>query len=213
MNEKRKRIMKIIIGIVALAMIISTFAGVFANRSAKTENQTKVTKDSISNKDKKAINDSLKKDIPQDVKKDMENAKVQVKDNKVNAVIVATKELNQIQLDNVAEQYARSLESKYKGKEVNVKVMYKNQVASDFNGTTISLGKGIPSAKVEISPGLVMSNRYVRVILNTPNPEKYSVEVLGKKLEYKSNKKFFHNIVDSYDENAIKKGLKITLKK
>ncbi|KEH89472.1 hypothetical protein Z965_02765 [Clostridium novyi A str. BKT29909] len=213
MNEKRKKIMKIIIAMVALAMIVSTFAGIFGNRSAKTENETKVTKDSISTKDKKAINDTLNKDIPEDVKKDMQNAKVQVKDNTVSAVIVATKELNQIQLDNVAEQYARTLESKYKGKEVNVKVMYKNQVASDFNGTTINLGKGIPSAKVEIAPGLVMSSRYVRVILNTPNPEKYSVEVLGKKLEYKKEKKFFHNIVDSYDENAIKKGVKITPQK
>lgn len=213
MNEKRKKLMKIIIAMVALAMIVSTFAGIFGNRSAKTENETKVTKDSISTKDKKAINDTLNKDIPEDVKKDMQNAKVQVKDNTVSAVIVATKELNQIQLDNVAEQYARTLESKYKGKEVNVKVMYKNQVASDFNGTTINLGKGIPSAKVEIAPGLVMSSRYVRVILNTPNPEKYSVEVLGKKLEYKKEKKFFHNIVDSYDENAIKKGVKITPQK
>src|SRR3712207_1497569 len=124
MNEKRKKIMKIIIAMVALAMIVSTFAGIFGNRSAKTENETKVTKDSISTKDKKAINDTLNKDIPEDVKKDMQNAKVQVKDNTVSAVIVATKELNQIQLDNVAEQYARTLESKYKGKEVNVKVMY-----------------------------------------------------------------------------------------
>ena len=205
MSEKRKKIMKVIIAIVALAMIVSTFAGIFGNRSAKTEKQTKVTKDSISTKDKKAINDTLNKDIPEDVKKDMQNAKVQVKDNTVSAVIVATKELNQIQLDNVAEQYARTLESKYKGKEVNVKVMYKNQVVSDFNGTNINFGKGIPSAKVEIAPGLVMSSRYVRVILNTPNPEKYSVEVLGKKLEYKKEKKFFHNVVDSYDENAIKK--------
>ena len=213
MSEKRKKIMKIIIVIVALAMIVSTFAGIFGNRSAKTETQTKDTKDTISVKDKKAINDTLSKDIPEEVKKDMENAKVQVKDNTVNAIIVVTKELNQVQLDKTAEQYARTLESKYKGKEVKVKVMYKNQVASDFNGATINLGKGIPSAKIEIAPGVVMTNRYVRVILNTPNPEKYSVEVLGKKLEYKKEKKVFRNIVESYDENAIKKGVKITPQK
>src|SRR3712207_3366837 len=106
MSEKRKKIMKIIIVIVALAMIVSTFAGIFGNRSAKTETQTKDTKDTISVKDKKAINDTLSKDIPEEVKKDMENAKVQVKDNTVNAIIVVTKELNQVQLDKTAEQYA-----------------------------------------------------------------------------------------------------------
>ncbi|EDS77493.1 conserved hypothetical protein [Clostridium botulinum C str. Eklund] len=213
MNEKRKRIMKIIIGIVALAMIVSTFAGIFANRSSKSKQETNVTENNISEKDKKDIDKNLSKDIPADVKKDMENAKVQVSGNVANGVIVVTKELNQIQLDKVAEQYARTLQGKYKGKDVKVKVMYKNQVASDFNSSSVNLGKGIPSAKVEIAPGIIMSNRYVRVILNTPNPEKYSVEVLGKKLDYKEKQKFFHNVVDSYDENAIKKGVKVTLKK
>ena len=58
-----------------------------------------------------------------------------------------------------------------------------------------------------------MSNRYVRVILDTPNPEKYSVEVLGKKLKYRPKNKYFHDVIESYDEQAIKKAIKITVNK
>ncbi|AYF53400.1 hypothetical protein FDJ70_06545 [Clostridium botulinum] len=212
MNEKRKKIMKIIIAIVALAMIISTFAGIFGTKSSSKQDKT-VTKENIKKEDKKEINEKVSKDIPEQAKKDIQNAKVQIKENVVNGTIVLNQELNQVQLDKIAETYGKTLSEKYKDKEIKVKVVHKNQVASDFSTSNINVGKGIPKAQVEIAPGVVMSNRYVRVILDTPNPEKYSVEVLGKKLEYRPKNKYFHNVIESYDEQAIKKAIKITVNK
>ena len=209
MNEKRKKIMKIIIAIVALAMIVSTFAGIFGNRSAKTENQTKVTKDSISEKDKKAINDTLSKDVPQDVKKDMQNAKVQVSGNAVNGVIVLSQQLNKIQSDKVAEEYAKTLTDKYKGKDINVKVVYKNQDVAKVNSSSVTLAKNIPSAIIKISSGITEMDRYVSVKLNTDKPQEYSVEVGGKKLEYFAEGKYFDGVVEKTDEAQIKKSIKV----
>lgn len=211
MNQQRKKIMKIVIGVVALAMIISTFAGVFVGRGAKSQ-EDNIQKENINKQDKKEINEKISKDIPEKVKKDMQNAKVQIKGNGVEGTIVVAEELNKIQLDKIASEYGKTLSQKYKGKDIKVKVINKNEVASEFNLSGVNL-KGMPKAQVQIEKGLVISNRYVRVTLDTPNPEKYSVQVLGKKLTYKPEKKYFHDVIDSYDENQIKKAIKITVNK
>src|SRR3712207_6421385 len=104
MNEKRRKIMKIIIAIVALAMIISTFAGIFGTKSSSKQDKT-VTKENIKKEDKKEINEKVSKDIPEQAKKDIQNAKVQIKENVVNGTIVLNQELNQVQLDKIAETY------------------------------------------------------------------------------------------------------------
>src|SRR3712207_9351529 len=101
--------------------------------------------------------EKVSKDIPEQAKKDIQNAKVQIKENVVNGTIVLNQELNQVQLDKIAETYGKTLSEKYKDKEIKVKVVHKNQVASDFSTSNINVGKGIPKAQVEIAPGVVMS--------------------------------------------------------
>src|SRR3712207_6982127 len=49
--------------------------------------------------------EKVSKDIPEQAKKDIQNAKVQIKENVVNGTIVLNQELNQVQLDKIAETY------------------------------------------------------------------------------------------------------------
>lgn len=71
----------------------------------------------------------------------------------------------------------------------------------------------VPAVKdVAVEAGLTAFDRYVKVTLDTENPEAFDVTVKGTKLKYVESKKFFQGLVNSADEAAIKADVKVTVK-
>lgn len=63
---------------------------------------------------------------------------------------------------------------------------------------------------LEIFPGIIFSQRLVKITLNTEHDTNYKVTMFGKELEYKSNIDKFVGILDSSDEDAIINAVLIT---
>ncbi|MPN17923.1 hypothetical protein SDC9_165280 [bioreactor metagenome] len=146
----------------------------------------------------------------------MENAKVEIKDKEVIGVINVSEDANKVQADKLADEYTNTLKEKYKNKDIKVQVVYNKEKLSESN-TYVDVNKDakskLPKINIQISAGLSGLDRYVAVSLEADKPEQYVVKVLGQDLKYVPAKKFFHGVVESTDEEAIKKGTKVTVKK
>ncbi len=212
-NNSKKKGMKIIIAFVTLALVGSTFATIASMRKAKSEkNVQQVNEETVKKEGAKEVD----KDITEALKKNMESAKVQAGDKEVQAKITVTSEANKIQLDKVAAEYSKQLQEKYKGKDVKVEVIYGGKKVSEsnvYNTVKDEKNKDIPKMTVRMENGLSNMDRHVIINLDTKTPEKYTVTVLGQKCRYAVNQKFFHTVVETTDEKAIKEGIKITVNK
>lgn len=212
-NNSKKKGMKIIIAFVTLALVGSTFATIASMRKAKSEkNVQQVNEETVKKEGAKEVD----KDITEALKKNMESAKVQAGDKEVQAKITVTSEANKIQLDKVAAEYSKQLQEKYKGKDIKVEVIYGGKKVSEsnvYNTVKDEKNKDIPKMTVRMENGLSNMDRHVIINLDTKTPEKYTVTVLGQKCRYAVNQKFFHTVVETTDEKAIKEGIKITVNK
>lgn len=212
-NNRKKKVMKILVGFITLALVGSTFATIASMRRAKSQNKTQqVNEETVKKEGAKEVD----KDITEALKKDMGNAKIEAADKEVKAKITVTSEANKIQLDNVAAEYSKQLQEKYKGKDVKVEVIYGGKKAAESNVySTVKdeKNKDIPKMTVRMENGLSNMDRHVIVNLDTPTPEKYTVTVLGQKCRYAVKQKFFHTVVETTDEKAIKDSIKITVNK
>lgn len=63
--------------------------------------------------------------------------------------------------------------------------------------------------KVTIDSGLTAFDRYIKVELNTKEPDNYKVTSLGKKLKYDNKTHVFIGIIYSTDEDEIKSSIKV----
>lgn len=57
---------------------------------------------------------------------------------------------------------------------------------------------------LRIQSGFLPINRFVEVIVDTNNPSKNAVSILGKSMKYSSEEKVFYTVVNSSDEQKIK---------
>lgn len=213
-KDSKKKALRIIIGVVAIAMIVTTFASLAdLNKGKKKENKVEVTEDTV----KKDGGEKINTDITEALKKDMAAAKVKVGEKEVTSVITLTGEANKVQADRVAEEQTKALKEKYKGKDIKVQVVQKgkNDKLAETNtyGDIKNKDKGIPSMDVKIGSGITNMDRYVAVTLQTDKPEQYVVKASGQDLKYVPSKKIFHGVIQSTDEAAIKNSVKISLKK
>lgn len=212
-NNSKKKGMKIIVAFITLALVGSTFATIASMRKAKSEkNVQQVNEETVKKEGAKEVD----KDITEALKKNMESAKVQAGDKEVQAKITVTSEANKIQLDKVAAEYSKQLQEKYKGKDIKVEVIYGGKKVSEsnvYNTVKDEKNKDIPKMTVRMENGLSNMDRHVIINLDTKTPEKYTVTVLGQKCRYAVNQKFFHTVVETTDEKAIKEGIKITVNK
>ncbi|MCY6484531.1 hypothetical protein OW763_09280 [Clostridium aestuarii] len=213
MKKNRKKTMKLVIIFVTLTMVISTFAAII--KSSSSGNTTKVTEEKL-NKEK---GQTVETEITETAKKDMENAKVEVGENEVKAVINLNEGVNKIQADKIASEYAEKLKEQHKGKDVKVEVVEGEEKVSEsnvYNKVESEQNKkdGMPEIEsIQIKDGVTNMDRHVIVTLKTDTPEKYMVAVMGNVCRYVENKKYFHTVVDSNDESKIKKDIIIFLKK
>lgn len=213
-KDSKKKALRIIIGVVAIAMIVTTFASLAdLNKGKKKENKVEVTEDTV----KKDGGEKINTDITEALKKDMAAAKVKVGEKEVTSVITLTGEASKVQADRVAEEQTKALKEKYKGKDIKVQVVQKgkNDKLAETNtyGDIKNKEKGIPSMDVKIGSGITNMDRYVAVTLQTDKPEQYVVKASGQDLKYVPSKKIFHGVIQSTDEAAIKNSVKISLKK
>lgn len=212
-NISKKKGMKIIVALITVALVGSTFATIASMRKAKSENNVqKVNEETV----KKEAAKEVDKDITESLKKDMESAKVEAGDKEVKAKITVTSEANKIQLDKVAAEYSKQLQEKYKEKDIKVEVIYGGNKVSEsnvYNPVKDEKDKDIPKMTVRMENGISNMDRHVIINLDTKTPEKYTVTVLGQKCRYAVNQKFFHTVVETTDEKAIKEGIKITVNK
>ncbi len=210
-NNKNQKIMKIIVAVVAIAMVVTTFSSVFSFGGINDSKNPQVVENNTDNNVKK-----VNTDITDALRKDMENAKVEVKDKEVIGVINVSEAANKAQADKLADEYTKTLKDKYKDKNIKVQVVYNKEKLSE-SSTYVDVNKDpkskLPKTNVQISAGLSGMDRYVAISLDTDKPEQYVVKVLGQDLKYVPSKKFFHGVVESTDEEAIKKGVKVTVKK
>lgn len=210
---KNKKGMTIIIAIVAAAMIISTFASIFAG-SGKATSSGKTVEVSEDNLNENGTNQKVATEITDSLKEAMNNAKVETGDKEVKATITVSEDVSSIQADKMTEEYANQLKEKYKGKNISVQVIHGKETVSslkDYAGI-VSPDATIPKADIQISSGLTIMDRYVSVTLDTDKPQEYDVEVLGQKLEYVPSKNYYDGLIESTDEAAITKSLKVTKK-
>lgn len=212
-NNKNQKIMKIIVAVVAIAMLVTTFSAVFTLNGSK---DPVVIENNTDTNTGNNTGEKVNTDITDTLKKDMENAKVEVKDKEVIGVINVSEAANKAQADKLADEYTNTLKEKYKDKDIKVQVIYNKEKLSE-SSTYVNVNKDtaskLPKASIQISAGLSGMDRYVAVSLDTDKPEQYVVKALGQDLKYVPAKKFFHGVVESTDEEAIKKGVKVTLKK
>lgn len=212
-NNSKKKGMKILVAFITLALVGSTFATISSMRKAKSEkNVQQVNEETVKKEPAKEVD----KDITEALKKDMESAKVEAGDKEVKAKITVTSEANKIQLDKLAAEYSKQLQEKHKGKDVKVEVIYGDKKVAESNLYTPAKdekNKDIPKMTVRMENGLSNMDRHVIVNLDTQTPEKYTVTVLGQKCRYAANQKFFHTVVETTDEKAIKDSIKIAVNK
>ncbi|MEA4826683.1 MAG: hypothetical protein VB130_08640 [Clostridium sp.] len=216
-KDSKKKALRIIIGVVAVAMIVTTFASLADLNKGKNkenkENKVEVTEDTV----KKDGGEKINTDITEALKKDMAAAKVKVGEKEVTSVITITGAVNKVQADRIAEEQTKALKEKYKGKDIKVQVVQKgkNDKLAETNtyGDIKNKDKGIPSMDVKIGSGITNMDRYVAVTLQTDKPEQYVVKASGQDLKYVPSKKIFHGVIQSTDEAAIKNSVKISLKK
>ncbi len=212
-NISKKKGIKIIVAFITLALVGSTFATIASMRKAKSEkNVQQVNEETVKKEGAKEVD----KDITEALKKNMESAKVQAGDKEVQAKITVTSEANKIQLDKVAAEYSKQLQEKYKGKDIKVEVIYGGKKVSEsnvYNTVKDEKSKDTPKMTVRMENGISNMDRHVIINLDTKTPEKYTVTVLGQKCRYAVNQKFFHTVVETTDEKAIKAGIKITVNK
>lgn len=212
-NISKKKGIKIIVAFITLALVGSTFATIASMRKAKSEkNVQQVNEETVKKEGAKEVD----KDITEALKKNMESAKVQAGDKEVQAKITVTSEANKIQLDKVAAEYSKQLQEKYKGKDIKVEVIYGGKKVSEsnvYNTVKDEKSKDTPKMTVRMENGISNMDRHVIINLDTKTPEKYTVTVLGQKCRYAANQKFFHTVVETTDEKAIKAGIKITVNK
>lgn len=64
---------------------------------------------------------------------------------------------------------------------------------------------------IEILPGLVFTQRLVKISLDTDHDTDYRVVMFGKKLEYNADIDKFVGVVNSSDENDIKNAVVIMI--
>ncbi|MCY6355100.1 hypothetical protein [Clostridium sp. ZS2-4] len=212
-NNSKKKGMKILVGFITLALIGSTFATIASMRNAKSKkNVQQVNEETVKTEGTKEVD----KDINEVLKKDMASAKVEAGDKEVKAKITVTSEANKIQLDKIAEEYSKQLQEKYKGKDVKVEVLYGGKTAAEsnvYNPVKDEKNKDIPKMTVRMENALSTMDRHVIITLDTKTPEKYTVTVLGQKCRYAVKQKFFHTVVETTNEKAIKDSIKITVNK
>lgn len=208
---RNQKIMKIIVAVVATAMVVTTFSSVFSFGGINDSKNPQVVENNTDNNVEK-----VNTDITDALRKDMENAKVEIKDKEVIGVINVSEDANKVQADKLADEYTNTLKEKYKNKDIKVQVVYNKEKLSESN-TYVDVNKDakskLPKINIQISAGLSGLDRYVAVSLEADKPEQYVVKVLGQDLKYVPAKKFFHGVVESTDEEAIKKGTKVTVKK
>lgn len=213
-KEKRLKVAKIIIFIVTLTMVAGTVAMSFSFGGKSNEKEQVETKNvTEKNLNKNGKVEDVNVNVTPELKKNIENVKVQAKGNEVAGVVIISNKINKIQADKTAEACMKNLQEKYKGKNINIKVVYKNQTASElsaYQSVPSSKNKNIPQAEVQICSGITMMDRYVSITLKTDKPQQYTVEIAGKKLEYVPKKKYFDGLIESSDEAKIRKSLKIT---
>lgn len=217
-NNKNQKIMKIIVAVVAIAMVVTTFSSVFSFGGINDSKNPQVVENNTDSNTNTENNtqEKVNTDITDALRKDMENAKVEVKDKEVIGVINVSEAANKAQADKLADEYTKTLKDKYKDKNIKVQVVYNKEKLSE-SSTYVDVNKDpkskLPKTNVQISAGLSGMDRYVAISLDTDKPEQYVVKVLGQDLKYVPSKKFFHGVVESTDEEAIKKGVKVTVKK
>lgn len=72
--------------------------------------------------------------------------------------------------------------------------------------------KAVPVGyKLNIKTGLTGYQRLLEVSLDTKTPQYYKVTVMGKQLVYKPQVKLYAGFIDTTDDTAIKKGVKVEL--
>ncbi|MCY6959367.1 hypothetical protein [Clostridium brassicae] len=228
-TNKKNKAAKIIIFIVALTMIISTFATFFAGKGGKKDNTKQVTEESLKNdknnnksqpanndKSKAAADNKANSQITDGLKKAMASAEVKVDKNKVISNIKVNEDVNKIQADKVVEEYLKSIKEKYKGKDIQINVISKGKnvtTSNVYDNIKQPSDATLPTMSLRIEPAITNMDRHVVVTLNTKTPEKYTVKVLGKACRYAKTKGFFHTVVTTTDEAAIKKGIQVVLNK
>lgn len=218
-NNSKKKATKIIVYVVAISMLVGTFATVFTMGRKNDTTKKVVAENSASNVSKdNSDSQEVEKEITEEMKKAIENAKVKVEDKKVTANINIGKEVNKIQIDKLLNDYSKKLQEEYAGKDITINITDKNRNTTTSNTyANVSDGKkvdgSLPKMSVRIEPAITEMDRHVIVTLDTDTPEKYTVKVLGEECRYAENKDFYHTVVFTTDENEIKKGIEITLKK
>lgn len=216
-KNKNTKVTKIIIGIVASAMIISTVASVFTLGNKGSSDKTKqVTEESVKKENEKNNDTTAKVEstITEDLKQDMAKAVVKETATEVTAVINVTKTVTRIQADKMVEEYANTLKAKYKGKTIKVQVVKNKEIIAETSAHSgVVKENGIPPMDVKIGTGITSMDRYIEITLKTDKPEQYNIQVMGTTLKYVPAKKFFHGVIESTDENAIKNNIKVALKK
>lgn len=85
---------------------------------------------------------------------------------------------------------------------------------AENNGASSQQGQSggeenMPSFTVNVKPGMVPQQRLVEVKVDTDTPDKYYVAVNTKVLEYRESVDLFVGLIDSNDEDAIKKSVQV----
>lgn len=85
-----------------------------------------------------------------------------------------------------------------------------NQDKSTTNNADQTGGESnMPSFTVNLKPGMVPQQRLVEVKVDTENPNDYYVAVETKVLQYRESVGLYVGLIDSNDEDAIKKSVQV----
>lgn len=110
-----------------------------------------------------------------------------------------------------------SIDALYENPSYGFSVEYKElpqKIIDEIQGieeTDSNIDEDVPYT-IEILSGLTTYQRLVKIKLNRDNDVDYTVSVLGKELEYKVNLDKFIAIIESSNEEKIKKGVAIAIK-
>lgn len=205
--KKKYKVMRVF-AVLLLFLVIPIVIGGCSKKQAKNPNEIVVDTE---------LTEKIKKD------KGVSKANVYTQNGNVLATIVVKNELKDEDAKKLANEYAEQIKAKYKDKVIDVQIIkngnnivnvVKNEdLKPKTTAQSVKNDASMPKFTVKIENGLTVTNRYVAVTLETSTPEKYKVTVLGKELKYVADKKVFHEVIESTDEQAIKGAVKIEAKK
>lgn len=209
----RKKFNKRVIIVIAIIAVVAVLAGTIgtfiSSNSSDTKTETKIKKNKY--------------------------GKVEIKDNLVKSTLTVKDGTKDDDAVKLGDDYANSLQSKYKDKQIEVAVSDKkgfvtnitknfnpnqssNAGSSSTSGSTANTSGGesgtssvLPTASLRIAKGVLDFDRLVVVTLDTPNPEKYKVSILNYQLKYFPDRKIFQQVIQETSEEKMRSNIKVEL--